>query len=232
MSLFDPIISSEGDVRFGDYTGTSLKVEAKGAIAAGDISIIRADITLSGSTDPDAAVLSGSPALILRSGVSTLANAANLSPNVAAGETFFASGGVASGDSIGVGAISTAGGPVILESAGDIGLDAIATNGGNINLKAGSDIAVTGTLQSTGGSIDLTAGNLLTVSGIFRDSSGVDVSISSGNNGTGGGAITIRHGGRHYYTLYCRRCENEWDDGSDRIRFRDNFAAVPGAGAA
>jgi filamentous hemagglutinin family protein len=194
VSLFDPIISSEGDVRFGDYTGTSLKVEAKGAIAAGDISITGPDTTLSGSADPDAAVLSGSPALILRSGVSTLANAANLPPNVTAGETFFASGGVASDTSIGVGAISTAGGPVILESGGDIGLDAIATSGGNITLKAANDIAVTGTLQSTGGSIDLTAGNLLTVSGTFTDSNGVNVSISSAN-GTGGGAIAIRHTG-------------------------------------
>jgi filamentous hemagglutinin family protein len=214
VSLFDPIISSDGDVRFGDYTGTSLKVEATGAIAAGDISITEADTTLSGSADPDAAVLSGSPALILRSGVSTLANTANVPPNATVGETFFASGGVASDTSIGVGAISTAGGPVILESPGDIGLDAIATSGGNITLKAGRDIAVTGTLestggsidltagnisvtgtlQSTGGSIDLTAGNLLRVSGIFRDSRGVDVSISSAN-GTGGGAITIRHAG-------------------------------------
>ena len=194
VSLFDPIISSEGDVRFGDYTGTSLKVEAKGAIAAGDITINEPDTTLSSAADPDAAVLSGSPALILRSGVSTLANAANLPPNVMTGETFFASGGVASGNSIRLGAISTAGGPVILESPGDIGLDAIATNGGNITLKAANDIAVTGTLQSTGGTIDLAAGNLLTVSGIFRDSSGVDASISSAN-GTGGGAIAIRHGG-------------------------------------
>ncbi|WP_445301476.1 two-partner secretion domain-containing protein, partial [Microcoleus sp. Pol10D4] len=194
VSLYDPIISSEGDVRFGDYTGTSLKVEAKGAIAAGDITINGPDTTLSDSADPDAAVLSGSAALILRSGVSTLANAANLPPNVTAGETFFTSPGVASGNSIGVGAISTVGGPVILESAGDIALDAIATSGGNIALKAASDIAVTGTLQSTGGSIDLTAGNLLTVSGTFTDSSGVNVSISSAN-GTGGGAITIRHAG-------------------------------------
>ncbi|MEG4344103.1 CHAT domain-containing protein [Microcoleus sp. A003_D6] len=194
VSLYDPIIRSDGDVRFGDYTGTSLKVEAKGAIAAGDISITGPDTTLSGSADPDAAVLSGSAALILRSGVSTLANAANVPPNTTAGETFFVSPGVASGNSIGVGAISTAGGPVILESAGDIALDAIATSGGNITLKAASDIAVTGSLQSTGGSIDLTAGNLLTVSGIFTDSNGINVSISSAN-GTSGGAITIRHAG-------------------------------------
>ncbi|MEG3989340.1 CHAT domain-containing protein [Microcoleus sp. S28C3] len=195
VSLYDPIISSEGDVRFGDYTGTSLKVEAKGAIAAGDITITGPDTTLLGSADPDTAVLSGSAALILRSGVSTLANAANLPPNVTAGETFFASPGVASGNSIGVGAISTLGGPVILESGGDIALDAIATSGGNITLKAASDIAVTGTLQSTGGSIDLTAGNLLTVSGTFTDSNGVNASISSANNGIGGGAITLRHAG-------------------------------------
>ncbi|WP_445242196.1 CHAT domain-containing protein [Microcoleus sp. Pol17_C1] len=203
VSLYDPIISSDGDVRFGDYTGTSLKVEAKGAIAAGDITITGPDTTLSGSADPDAAVLSGSAALILRSGVSTLANTANstlantanLPPNVTEGETFFASPGVASGNSIGVGAISTAGGPVILESAGDIGLDVIATSGGNITLKAATDIAVTGTLQSTGGSIDLTAGNLLTVSGTFTDSNGVNASISSANNGTGGGAIAISHAG-------------------------------------
>ncbi|MBD0310547.1 MAG: filamentous hemagglutinin N-terminal domain-containing protein, partial [Microcoleus sp. T1-bin1] len=125
VSLFDPIISSEGDVRFGDYTGTSLKVEAKGAILAGDISIIAPDTTLSVSTDPDAAVLSGSPALILRSGVSTLANPANLPPSLTAGDTFFGSPGVASGNNIAVGAISTLGGPVILESLGDIELDAI-----------------------------------------------------------------------------------------------------------
>ena len=30
VSLYDPIISAEGDVIFGDYTGVSLKVEASG----------------------------------------------------------------------------------------------------------------------------------------------------------------------------------------------------------
>ncbi|NJR26643.1 MAG: filamentous hemagglutinin N-terminal domain-containing protein, partial [Richelia sp. CSU_2_1] len=194
VSLYDPIISSNGDVSFGDYTGTSLKVEAKGAIAAGDISITGPDTTLSDATDPDAAVLSGSPALILRSGVSTLANPANVPPNLTAGETFFASTGAASGNSIGVGAISTAGGPVILQSGGDIGLDAIATSGGSITLQAASNIAVTGNLQSAGGNINITAGNFLTVSGTFTDSSGLNASISSAN-GSNGGAIAIRHAG-------------------------------------
>lgn len=39
VSLFDPIISSEGDVFFGDYTGVSLKVEARGSIVGEDITI-------------------------------------------------------------------------------------------------------------------------------------------------------------------------------------------------
>ncbi|HEY9651723.1 MAG TPA: filamentous hemagglutinin N-terminal domain-containing protein, partial [Coleofasciculaceae cyanobacterium] len=39
FSLYDPIISADGDVTFGDYTGPALKVEATGSIQAGDIRI-------------------------------------------------------------------------------------------------------------------------------------------------------------------------------------------------
>jgi filamentous hemagglutinin family protein len=42
-SLYDPVISAEGDVVFGDYTGVSLKVEAKGSITAGNITITGPD---------------------------------------------------------------------------------------------------------------------------------------------------------------------------------------------
>jgi filamentous hemagglutinin family protein len=42
-SLYDPVISAEGDVVFGDYTGVSLKVEAKGSITAGNIIITGPD---------------------------------------------------------------------------------------------------------------------------------------------------------------------------------------------
>jgi filamentous hemagglutinin family protein len=46
VSLYDPVISADGDVVFGDYTGASLKVEAKGSITAGNITITGPDTTL------------------------------------------------------------------------------------------------------------------------------------------------------------------------------------------
>jgi filamentous hemagglutinin family protein len=46
VSLYDPVISADGDVLFGDYTGASLKVEAKGSITAGNITITGPDTTL------------------------------------------------------------------------------------------------------------------------------------------------------------------------------------------
>lgn len=39
VSLYDPIISANGDVEFGDYTGASLKVEATGSISGNSITI-------------------------------------------------------------------------------------------------------------------------------------------------------------------------------------------------
>jgi filamentous hemagglutinin family protein len=45
VSLYDPVISADGDVLFGDYTGASLKVEAKGSITAGNITITGPDTT-------------------------------------------------------------------------------------------------------------------------------------------------------------------------------------------
>jgi hypothetical protein len=40
------LLVSEGDVIFGDYTGVSLKVEAKGSIVAQDITITGPDTAL------------------------------------------------------------------------------------------------------------------------------------------------------------------------------------------
>lgn len=73
ISLYDPIISSNSDVILGDYTGASLKVETLGSITAGNITITTPDTTLVG-TDPDIAILTSSPALILRAGLSELQN--------------------------------------------------------------------------------------------------------------------------------------------------------------
>ncbi|MEQ9370100.1 MAG: filamentous hemagglutinin N-terminal domain-containing protein [Coleofasciculus chthonoplastes F3-SA18-01] len=74
ISLYDPIISSEGDVVLGDYTGVSLKVEARGSITTGNIRITGEDTTLTEGDDPDIEILRESPALILRAGVDELKN--------------------------------------------------------------------------------------------------------------------------------------------------------------
>ena len=48
ISLYDPIISADGDVSFGNYSGPALKVEATGSILVdGDITITGPDTTLS-----------------------------------------------------------------------------------------------------------------------------------------------------------------------------------------
>lgn len=132
VSLYDPIISANGDVTFGDYTGASLKVEATGSITAGNITITQPDTSLAAGSDPDIQILTSSAALILRAGVSELANAPNVPPS-AGGTTFTTSDGPPLG-TITVGNISTVGGPVILVAPSQIALtgEAIASNGGDI----------------------------------------------------------------------------------------------------
>ena len=85
ISLYDPIISSNSDVTLGNYTGASLKVETLGSITAGNITITTPDTTLVG-TDPDIAILTSSPALILRAGLSQLQNPVS-APIITAGGT-------------------------------------------------------------------------------------------------------------------------------------------------
>ena len=87
VSLFDPIISSNGNVTFGDYTGVSLKVETKGSITAGNITITGPDVGLVG-TDPDIPTLTSSASLILRAGLTTLHNTPNNAPQTFGGATF------------------------------------------------------------------------------------------------------------------------------------------------
>ncbi len=191
VSEYDPIISASGDVVFGTYTGVSLKVEAGGAIVAENITITGPDITLGNLNDPDADLLLNEATLILRSGVETLVNPSDLPTTV--GNTFFISRPQSAANNITLGTVSTAGGPVILNSAGELVLDAIATAGGDIGLTANNDIIVTGTLNSQGGDININAGNFLRVGGPFDDDN--SVSISSAETGDRGGEIRIQHRG-------------------------------------
>ena len=194
ISLYDPIISSTGNVTFGDYTGPALKVESLGSITGGNIRITGPDTTLVGS-DPDIPLLTSSPALILRAGVPTLTNPPATSPFAG---VFNSAGSPSSPGNISVGNIDTSstvgnGGPVILSAsgsitAGDINTSSTVGSGGFVNLSAQGDIAV-GDINSAhfgsgyggeGGAISIASqGNVTTGS----------VNASS-NNGSGG-ALTV-----------------------------------------
>ncbi|WP_199248967.1 CHAT domain-containing protein [[Phormidium] sp. ETS-05] len=209
ISRYDPIITVQGNASFGDYTGVSLKVEATGSITSGNIIITGPDTTLAASSDPDAEILRNSPALIMRSGVESLANAANIPPNSNVAGTLFGANGIPSNNGITAGSISTPGGPVILNAAGEIRLDNINTAGGEVNLNAVGNITVFGQINSSninsnggnitlnsladieilsinaqggapgGGAVDITAGNFFRAVGSFIDRNGVDASIST-----------------------------------------------------
>jgi filamentous hemagglutinin family protein len=179
LSLYDPIIKSTGDVTFGNYTGASLKVEAVGNINANNITITRAESSYGGgipNSDPDAAILTNSSALILRAGLASVSSPSTFP--VVAGDspttTFTSSGQPSPSGSITVNgnidtSISGYGGPVILSAKGDI-------TTGNIN--SGASISGNGgtiTINSTTGAVD------------------VKDLISTGSNN--GGAIAINANG-------------------------------------
>ncbi|MBE7380209.1 MAG: filamentous hemagglutinin N-terminal domain-containing protein [Leptolyngbya sp. SIO1E4] len=167
VSFYDPIIFADGDVVFGDYTGVALKVEATGSIQAGNIRITGPDIGVP-ATDPDAALLNSSSAVILRAGVDSVGAANVPQTNVGDLNTSFTAGTVAGQPpgSIVVGGIDTSdssggdGGPIILVAdsnisiAGDILAFATspagdAGNGGDISISSISgDITTNGRLNS------------------------------------------------------------------------------------
>ncbi|MCT7967867.1 CHAT domain-containing protein [Laspinema sp. D1] len=167
ISLFDPIVTSNGDVSFGDYTGASLKVEAGGSIIGVSINITQPDTTLTGS-DPDIPILTSSPSVILRAGEASRFNVANVPPDQAIADTVFSGSESATRGSITVNNITTAGGPAILSATSDIITGNLITNGGDISvLSRTGNIITAGEVVSLGttvnGNINLDAGNTLTV---------------------------------------------------------------------
>ncbi|MEH2381782.1 MAG: CHAT domain-containing protein [Nostoc sp.] len=211
VSLYDPIIRSTGDVTFGNYTGASLKVEAVGNINANNITIIRTESSYGGgipASDPDAAILTSSPALILRAGLPSVTSPSTFP--VVAGDipttTFSSSGQPSPSGSITVNgnidtSISGYGGPVILSAKGDITTGNINSstsrsgNGGTITITSNTgavdvkDLTSTGTNDDSGGNgggaIALNANNGNITTGDINTSS-----LSSG-----GGAVTLLSGG-------------------------------------
>jgi filamentous hemagglutinin family protein len=186
VSLFDPIISSEGDVFLGDYTGVSLKVEAKGSIVAEDITITGPDISLGSgnvSADPDIAILTSSPALILRAGVANLANPANPGTDSLGEDAIFIDS-LLSSNLISVDNIS-AGGPVILSALGNIATRDI--NGGRISLESREGAVIVGGRLISNSTINIQALNNIILT---NDISRADINGSISLNTVGGNIET------------------------------------------
>jgi len=75
VSLYDPIIRSNGDVEIGEYVGASLMIESRGNIRTGAITINRPDDSLTlpdVGNNEDLSILRDGRGLILRAGVDTL----------------------------------------------------------------------------------------------------------------------------------------------------------------
>ncbi len=207
------IISANGDVTFGDYTGESLKVEAAGSITGGNIEITRANTSLTG-TDPEIAILSDNAALILRAGVapfsvvsdalpsfSTAQNAPNLtattSPVTLAGSNFTMDGTSTTPANITVGNISNDG-AVILSAPGNISTGKIDANGFSaistdfirrVELTAGEAITVSGNIDTDQQTVTLQAGTQVTTGNIetggLGNASGVNITAITGDVQTG-----------------------------------------------
>ena len=208
VSLFDPIISSVGDVSFGDYTGVSLKVESQGSITAeGNISITGPDVGLTGD-DPDIATLTESPALILRAGVVELANEPNLpleSEIEEQGTIFTSSDTTSDPATVDVlGDINVPDGPVIISAPGDVNLEGnIATGGGDVEIESGGAVQLPDSnssleITTSGGNITIQGESVTTIGsftnlfsneellGIYGDititATGGDIDLSSSGN--------------------------------------------------
>lgn len=159
VSYYDPIISANGNVVFGDYTGVALKVEATGSIQAGNIRITGPDnaLTADGSgSDED--LLASSPAAILRAGqigvLDTLPVTAGDPIGVPPTPTTFETGiinGQPMGSivitSINTSSNSGAGGPIILDAAGNIIVSQSTdtesgSNSGSLTITADGDVVL------------------------------------------------------------------------------------------
>jgi filamentous hemagglutinin family protein len=208
-SLFDPIISSEGNVNLnGNYTGASLLIEAKGNVQiTGDVTINSADS--SSIFQGDDSILSKQPGLIIRSGQSSLLYGGNNqnydknNPNLPAlTNTVNIPAGITLNGAVRV-IPNVQGGVVQLTAAtGGIsvsGIDAsnsYGNDGNGINVKDNISVQIT---AATGG---ITVANQINASNdngnggnIFLSTSNGNISArntSSNSNNGNGGNITFR----------------------------------------
>ncbi|MEH2296326.1 two-partner secretion domain-containing protein [Nostoc sp.] len=194
VSLYDPIISSNGDVDVAaNYTGASLLVESKGNIRfQGDINITRPD-TSTLPAGQDTVTLSKSTALIMRSGQNTLAYGGVNSGRVPAFSSGTVPEGITLGRNLRLEQFNGAGGIVDLSAAsGDVSTQNISTNGGAIAINSAGAIETNGqdlvTINgaNNGGDISLKATN-----GNITTNSLFSYSRSDSGNTANGGNISL-----------------------------------------
>ncbi|MEQ8386847.1 MAG: CHAT domain-containing protein [Coleofasciculus sp. A1-SPW-01] len=206
VSYFDPIISVDGDVTFGDYNGVALKIEATGSITGGNITITGPDTMLTGD-DPDIEILTSSPSVILRAGLTALNNPVNVSPStpfldVNSNTTFNSTETSASLGNITVNNIDTSSndsaydsGKVILSATGNITVNGnidtsnqVDSNSGDINILASSgDISLENISSSSNQFGDAGSINVLASSGSITVNGNINTANTlSGNSGNSG----------------------------------------------
>jgi filamentous hemagglutinin family protein len=186
LSLYDLIISANGDIVFGNYTGVALKVEATGSIQGGNIRITGPDTALISNGTPDQDLLVSSRAAIFRAG-EPLVGSGNLPQNT--GNTTFSSGVVTGHPpgSIVASGIYTLdntggdGGPIILKAQGSIIVDAL--NSRSFPISGNSASGGTISLSSELGNIDIIflASGSLSNTGSSGSGGTVDISLGEGD---------------------------------------------------
>ncbi len=200
----DPIISVNGDVTFGDYTGAALKVEATGSINAGNITIdgpdtILANFCSTANCSHDAKLLGSSLALILRAGVPQLQETNFNYPNTSFSSVPPAATGIGGTNFTPSGKTSA---PATINITGNINTTNLVGDGGPVILSAPGTITVTGdinasavtsptrTVGANGGAINLTstAGDIQ-VRNI--ETQGIYIFNPNGDSGGNPGSVTI-----------------------------------------
>jgi filamentous hemagglutinin family protein len=184
VSLYDPIITSDGNISFAGYTGASLKVEAKGSInVTGDIVITAADTSGAiPASDPDFATLTGGRALILRAGVATATDNVAFDYDYLDPDFYFTTFSKSATTS-----------PATINVAGtiDSGVPFTTTAPLRVSLSAPGNVT-TQTIRSYGADIDITStgGSIYT-----EDPVNQTYSLDSRNGASNAGNITLNAAG-------------------------------------
>ncbi len=168
VSLYDPIISSTGNISFGSYSGAALKVEAVGDIDVnGDITITSPDTSSIPSSDPDFSTLTTSRALIMRAGLSSVSPSTPLPIPGLVGGTASSIPPSSEGSITVTGNINTSnsegpGGPVELSARGNISVTGVIDTGfGNEGTKGDVNITSSNGSVSILGTTDINANSII-----------------------------------------------------------------------